>query len=135
MKKTPQAWLDEWNEVARTTHRPNVVMAERYGLSIRAVRMRVYNARKRGELPSHGQGRARAPKSCLCETSGPKQLTIESDGTARGTRVLVDGQELEGVTAIEWEIYAESGLASVRISLDGVPATVRMRAVEIESED
>lgn len=57
-----------------------------------------------------------------------KQISIKSDGTVAGTSVLVDGERVSNVTAVEWSIGpSEKGSYTSR-------AKLTIAEVELEGE-
>lgn len=48
------------------------------------------------------------------------RLTIESDGTRKGTRLLADGLEVEGVTEIKWEFTQEAEFVTATIKVEEI---------------
>lgn len=48
------------------------------------------------------------------------KLSIESDGTRKGTRLLADGQEVEGVSAIEWKYSNDEEFVSATIRVSEI---------------
>lgn len=53
------------------------------------------------------------------------KLKIDSDGTVGGTQVLTqDGERIEGITHIRWEITAVHGKSRATIELREVPVQV-----------
>lgn len=51
-------------------------------------------------------------------------LQIVSDGTAEGTRVLLDGVPIRGVTAARWELNARQRSAKLVLELENVELDV-----------
>jgi hypothetical protein len=55
------------------------------------------------------------------------KLTIQTDGTISGTRILLDGKEMDGVTDIRLEIGVRKGVkVKVRELRDGQPYWSRL---------
>lgn len=48
------------------------------------------------------------------------KLSIESDGTRKGTRLLADGQEVEGVSEIEWKFSQGQEFVTATIKVEEV---------------
>lgn len=53
------------------------------------------------------------------------KLTIESDGTRKGTRLLADGEEVENVSAIEWRFNQASEFVTATITVEEVGLNVK----------
>lgn len=52
------------------------------------------------------------------------KMQIISDGTARGTEVLVDGEHLENVMSVIWDIDS-GGIGNATLVVRHVPATIQ----------
>ena len=63
----------------------------------------------------------------------PRDIHIVSDGTAAGTFVENEkGERIRRVRAVEWRIDVETGLATVRLELTGVPIDARADRITID---
>lgn len=62
-------------------------------------------------------------------------ITIVSDGTARGTQVLVGDQALKQVTRIEFETLEPDGLVTATISVCAVALRLKLAKAEIQCDD
>lgn len=57
------------------------------------------------------------------KVAGISKLKIVSDGTSMGTRVILNGKEIQGIISkVEWWISAESGIAEARVTFNNVEA-------------
>lgn len=48
------------------------------------------------------------------------RLSIESDGTRKGTRLLADGKEVEGVSVITWQFKQDEEFVTATITVTEV---------------
>jgi len=60
------------------------------------------------------------------------RVRIESDGTPRGTRVLVDGLVVNTVTKVAWAIDVEQELATCTLELVGVDVAVEGEVTTVD---
>lgn len=66
------------------------------------------------------------------EPRGSAKLSIVSTGDGEGTRVLVDGKELEGVTALRWEISRFDRSAVAYLTVDEVAIDAHALRAQLE---
>jgi hypothetical protein len=63
------------------------------------------------------------------------RLKIKSDGTGWGTTVCTeDGEPIDGVLSVVWEMATPQGLSTAVIRLRDVPADILFNAVRVPDE-
>ena len=73
-------------------------------------------------------------KCAKCDTESASQITIESDGTARGTEVKLGGQLVNGVSKVEMSPLKCDGVVKATITINAPILRMRIKEAAVNCD-